>query len=311
MISYLKNIYGDSNVYCKDVSFTGLPILYKQYSFSMVSIYDKDVIFVEFNNRFYIEQYKKQMELIESKFKCKTVLVLKKSKESQRKNLIENNLMFIEKNKYIYMPFLGLVIEGNKTEVSKPTLTPNEQYLCLYIFYNKITKFYTRDVFSKININPMTLNRCLQSLEQKGFLIHEIEGVKFLYSVKMNREEYLNHLFDSMINPVSFRCIIKNNQKNSDYYLAGDSLLSECSEINDNKYKTFATNKKIKKENCNYFEKGMILSPNEAILECWKYRPDLNILKDGDVLSVIKSFEEIDERTESIIDEIKEKLINE
>ena len=56
-----------------------------------------------------IPAFKKHSSVIYEKFNCMTVLVLERSKEVVRRNLIDNHLMFIEKNKYIYLPYAGIV----------------------------------------------------------------------------------------------------------------------------------------------------------------------------------------------------------
>ena len=105
------------------------------YEYELYTIFNKSFIFMKNKNEFNINSYLKHRIIIEEKYNCDTVLVLNNSKEVQRLNLINNKIMFIEKNKYIFMPAIGLVFSKPKNEDSNIKLTSQENIVALSFLY--------------------------------------------------------------------------------------------------------------------------------------------------------------------------------
>ncbi len=309
MFEYLCKMFGKDNIIKLNFNSTGLPIYMNSYEFASFKIFGKTFIFMKYKKDYNLNGYLKHSKVIENKYNCETVLVLNNSKEVQRLNLISNAIMFIEKDKYIFMPSIGLVFTKPKEEVNEIKLTSQENIVALSFLYlnDEIT---VKDIISSVNINKMTISRAINKLESINLVKHEIKGKIYCYSLCHNKKSYIDNLLKIMKNPIKQRVIVEENSIKRIALYAGLTAISNSSMLGDDIIKTYAISYDQAKSlyNTKTYIKGLIIKPNESILEIWDYDPNI-YSKNGnaEMISVIKTIDIDDERVENEIESIKEK----
>lgn len=117
-----------------------LPIYLRSYDFCIISVLDTAYVFVRAKEKLNINSFKVQQAKIEEIFACPSVLVLKESNTAQRKNLIENKIMFVEIGKQLFMPAAGVALQKSGNMPSKKNIkrfTPQIQLCALFFFMEK------------------------------------------------------------------------------------------------------------------------------------------------------------------------------
>ena len=309
MLKYLSDMFGKEHINKQRIEISGLPIYMNSYEYELYTIFNKSFIFMKNKNEFNINSYLKHRIIIEEKYNCDTVLVLNNSKEVQRLNLINNKIMFIEKNKYIFMPAIGLVFSKPKNEDSNIKLTSQENIVALSFLYigDDIT---VKDIIKSSNINKMTISRALTKLESANLVKHEIKNKVYHYSLYEDKKTYINMLLKIMKNPIKQRVIVAENSLKGIALYPGITAISNNSMLANDQVNTYAIYDDDLDKVSNYrpYMDGLIINSDEAILEIWDYDPSI-YSKNGDaeLISVIKTIRIKDERIENEIEVIKER----
>lgn len=315
MYDYLTKIF-NNNVKKTQIDINGLPIYMRGYVYESVVLYGKKVVFMQ-PNRLNINAYKAHSRIISNEFGCDTVLVLSKSTEGQRKNLIDNGIMFAEENRYLFMPYIGLSFNQtkNNVDVQNIELTINDFLVSLMFVYRNNYLISTRDIIDTIKTNKMTVLRAIAKLESLKLIEKITYSKEYKYRLIIEKKPYINEILKIMKFPIRETHVIDKKLLPDTCVFSGLSALSKKTMLTDDEVQTYAIYKedyeKLKNDALDYFE-GAIIPSNCVKLEIWNYNP-LIFSKDGcaELISVIKSIKDNDERVLGAIEDLKEKIINE
>ncbi len=316
-VEYLKEIFGQNNIKVESHDDVILPLYLKQYGYTVISLYLQKYVFVSAKNKVDLKSYKVQKEKIEKFFNCAAVLVSEKIVAAQRRNLIANGIMFVEIGKQIFMPMSGIVLNDSKErpEVKTEKFTPQIQLCALFFLYNRNGLHTVKQIVEHTHLNEMAISRGMKILKDLGLIAEENEGRTKYYRLCENEACYLEKIERYCISPVYKSIWINRNKKPDNIIKAGFSALSYNSMILDNEYQTYAISKEDYRKIVEAVELTYddIINESEFIkLEVWKYNPLLFAEKDVvDKFSLYMSMRETqDERTEAILKEIKESILN-
>ncbi len=317
LIKFLEGLLGRDNVVVKEHHDVVLPLYLKSYGYSLVSLYGQRYVFVTFKDKINLKSYKAYKDKIEEGFSCPAVLVLEKSNTSQRQNLIVNKIMFVEIGKQLFMPTIGLVLRNmrDSTPLQVDKFTPQMQLCALFFLYHREGEYTVRKIFEKTKLNNMAIARGTSALEELKLVSSTSIGRTKHYRLCENEMCYLEKIEQCAISPVHKSVWVNRNKKPYDALRAGYSALSDYSMLADNEYETYAISKEEYKriEQSVQIESEDLLNEQDYIkLEVWKYDPSL-FAENGivDKFSLYMSFGQgQDERTEAILKEIKESIIN-
>lgn len=317
LIEYLENTIGKNNVAVENKRDIVLPLYLNCYEYKVISLYGISYVFVAAKESLNVKAYRAQRHKIEALFNYDAVLVLDRPKTVQRQNLIENNIMFVEVGKQLFMPTVGLVLQNMRDRVSPQVdkFTPQMQLCALFFLYHREGKYTVKQIAEKTKLNNMAITRGMSVLVALKLVSSTSIGRTKYYRLCENEMCYLETIGQHAISPVQKSVWVNRNKKPQNVLRAGYSALSDYSMLADNEYETYAISKEEHKriEQSVQIEFEDLLNEQDYIkLEVWRYNPSL-FAEDGivDKFSLYMSFEQgQDERTEAILKEIKESIIN-
>lgn len=317
LVEYLVSLIGERNVEIENFSGVVFPLYLNCYEYKVISLYKTRFVFVRAKDNVNIRSYKLQKNKVERVFQCEAVLVMDSPKAAQRRNLIENSIMFVEIGRQLFMPKLGIVLDNarEKMPVYVDKFTPQMQLCALFFLYSDIDKYTVKQIAQKTRLNNMAIGRGVGALEAINLISSTSVGRTKYYELCVDKEEYIQKINQYAISPVSVSMHTLRSKKPKNVFRSGHSALSDYSMLADNEYETFA----ISKEEYRRIENSMDLKYEDLLdeqdyikLEIWKYDPVL-FAENGtvDKFSLYMSFEQgQDERTEEILKEIKESIVN-
>ncbi|MBD5131207.1 MAG: winged helix-turn-helix transcriptional regulator [Clostridiales bacterium] len=317
LIEYLESLIGKHNVAVENNRDIVLPLYLNCYEYKVISLYGISYVFVASKESLNVKAYKVHNHKIEALFNCPAVLVLDKPKALQRQNLIENNIIFVEVGKQLFMPTIGLVLRNmrERAPLQVEKFTPQVQLCALFFLYHREGEYTAKQIAEKTKLNNMAITRGMSALEALKFVSSTSVGRTKYYRLCENEMCYLEKIEQYAISPVQKSVWVNRNMKPQNALRAGYSALSDYSMLADNEYETYA----ISKETYKLIEKSVQIEFEDLLdeqdyvkLEVWKYDPAL-FAENGlvDKFSLYMSFEHgQDERTEAILKEIKESIIN-
>lgn len=314
---YLENLLGKSNVAIENNRDIVLPLYLNCYEYAVISLYGISYVFVAAKERLNVKAYKAQRYKIETLFDCSAVLVMDKPRTAQRHNLIENNIMFVETGKQLFMPSVGLALRNTQDRVPLQVekFTPQTQLCALFFLYYREGEYTVKQIAEKTKLNHMAITRGMRVLEELKLVASRNVGRTKHYRLCENEMCYLEKVERYAVSPVYKSVWVNRNKKIHAVLRAGYSALSDYSMLADNEYETYAISKEAYKqiEKSIQIEFEDLLDEQEYIkLEFWKYDPAI-FAENGivDKFSLYMSFEQSqDERTEAILKGIKESIIN-
>lgn len=317
-IEYLKQIFGADNISPLKEKKMDIPIYLMKYDFISISILDKEVLFVAPKEKLNLKSYNVQKNKIEKIFNCPVVLVVKGLRAYQRKILIEKQIMFVEEEgKQLFMPMFGVALMENSNEGQKKEITlftPQTQLIALFFIYEQKPNIMVKDIMEKTQLNKMAISRGISVLIDMNVLTYEMIGNIKYYSRKVSEAEFLEKIQPFMISPIYKQFTIKKINLPKQAIKAGYTALAEYSMIMDDELGTYAISKDVFKNiqdkvEIDYDE---LLQEECVSLQVWKYNPEIYAERNCvDKISLWLSFyNNIDERTESVLEKLKEIVIN-
>lgn len=314
---YLETLLGKRNVTIANNRGIALPLYLQCYDYMIVTLYGNSYVFVDAKENLNLKAYKAQKNKIETLFACHAVLVLNKPKAMQRQNLIENNIMFVEVGKQLFMPTVGLVLQNMRDSrpIQVDKFTPQMQLCALFFLYHRDGEYTVKRIAGGTNLNNMAITRGMSTLEELKLVSSTSVGRTKHYRLCENDICYLEKIEQYAISPVHKTVWVKRSDKIQNVLRAGHSALSDYSILADNEYETYAISKEAYKqiEKSSQIEFADLLDEQDYIkLEVWKYDPAL-FAENGvvDKFSLYMSFVQAqDERTEEVLKEIKESIVN-
>lgn len=245
------------------------------------------------------------------------VLYFKELSQYTYYKLIELGIPFIQEERQIYLPFLGVVLapralERKALEKRDKVSFMTQRFLLLAIYrhWNEIT---VTKAAEEMNISKMSISRCFDELEAIGVqcIQRNKRGRSFAWGKSWR--SLWEVVRDSLQNPIAKQYNLEKRLGYTNLMLAGISALSEYSMLNDNAYVVYAVDKKMAAEL--FLEDKECVPDGEVPAEIITVMQYVIPFKDGktiDPLSIILMLSKADRedpRVEMAVDEmIKENL---
>lgn len=284
------------------------------YRLFLVKVLDVEFLVAEPAEDYKLLQLKAHLQRFHEIFGYETVLFARQLTPYKKNKLIEARIPFICSDKQIFLPFLGIYLQNRFPNMSytKPEekFTPSMQLIFLSILYSN-ESVITQDSISKnLGISPMTVSRALDRFVQLKLLDYSVSGKtgrKKVYHCNDKKSYYLSGK-DYLMNPVIERFFVKKVPENTKKYISGLSALSEKTLLGAPDNQTIAITTREESLLLPYqvsWETGL----EEQLTEVEVMKYDIGLLTNDnciDVVSLIYSMKERDDRIDIAIDEVME-----
>ncbi len=305
------------NVLHMDVKITDAPSLFKslplffkgQYKGYEIETNGVSWVAIEPRSVIGLPQLRKNRAQVEISTGQKCALFLHNSNFYAKERMQEEGIPFVIKDREVYLPFLGILLSGNKQRELKPVyrisyLTQKILLDGLYDAYEKATVTY---IAEKLNVSKMAVSKSFDEIEYIDIAVMDSKGKSRAITMKGEKKNIWERIRPFMRDPVIRRfCLLDDLQLCE---MAGISALSEYSMLSDNDYPTYAVLKKDLKEKCVFQNKEAAKGERIGcvVLEVGYYLDPIrkNV---QDPLSVLLSIEDelSDPRVENAVDEMLE-----
>lgn len=319
LTEYLKSVFGKENVKNLPRAKIALPLYLRQFSYELVSLYEKTYVFVGSANEVNLRAYKTQKNNIERFFECEAVLIEKNCNAQKRKTLIDNGILFVEIGKQVFIPTLGVSVWTGRTAEKACELgsfTPQTQLVALYFLYKDNGFIGAEAIKEKTGLNEMAISRGIAALNALGVLKIEQKGRKKLYDLNCLKSDYLKIISERCVSPIFKKVLLKKTKLPKGILFAGLSALSYYSNLAGPEIAEYAVSKseylRIKDESVDF--DNLIFADDCVIAEVWKYSPEIfatNGVADGYSVWLSMKDTDTDERTEAAKEQLMEKVCNE
>lgn len=158
---------------------------------------------------------------------------------------LEEGIPFVVKDKQIYLPFLGMMIEQKKERVLAPVMELSflAQKLLLMAMYEKWGVVSVTKAAEKMGVSKMSISRCFDEYEVLGMPVLTNNG-RYRAMKAIGSDVVLKQCREYLRTPVIKRIFLKKDRSHELEYKAGMSALCEYSMLDDNDYPTFGVLKK-------------------------------------------------------------------
>lgn len=275
---YLKEVFGPDIVLETCHFVENIPLfLERNFEFYSATIQNLELTFLICKNENYnFKELEKYIEFLEANFTSNPVLVVQYIRSERRNWLIQHKIAFIDVNRQMYIPYLGLQIEELKTYLpTRLSFSPIAQLTYIYLLMKKQEIISVKDLSKLLSIPLMSASRALREL----FSFHLVQVVgentrKFYQCISW--ELFWEKGREFLINPVLKTYYLKTLPANIPVYLSNESALS---------YKTMISSKHefyaISRKNSELLDRELLIDEsiidlNDYIaIEIWKYDPGM------------------------------------
>jgi len=306
-IRYLEEVFGvDLNVtQIQKQQTNSLPFyLASEYTFWEAYLLDRSIVFAEKNTpeHFTPEQYKKQLEVLETNFKKNVVFVLPDIEAYKRNRVIQKHINFIIANKQIFIPSLMVDIKEYTLKTPKKEyLQPAAQFLILYhLQKEQLNHNNYKELADKLNYSYLTITRAVENIQTLNLCNVEGTKEKTIYFQFSNAELWENALA-FMRSPVVKKVFIDDEINNELLFKTNINALAYYTDLNDEQQLYFAVQQDVFRK---LHKKGKIKMYSDYdgrfSIETWRYDPAILANNDFvDPLSLYLEFKESkDERVQ-------------
>jgi hypothetical protein len=257
--------------------------------------------------------FKKQLSIIREIENVPIFLQLNAISSFRKRNLLENKIPFILKDKMAYLPFMTTYLTNTQYEdksIEKISLAT--QLLFTWILYQNTNKYYVSDAVKSLGFSNMTLTRAYRQLCTTELFKEHKDGRKIFLTTSLSKVDLFNKM-KAYLQPTFYsQGYILKKEITKDMILAGEFAFSQHTHLNPPKLKTYAIEKKHSK---NIKLQRECYSYDEQVeLQIWKYNPLIFSpnSKNIDVISLILSLlGKEDERLDIEIENLLKKIFKE
>jgi len=257
--------------------------------------------------------FKKQLSIIREIENVPIFLQLNAISSFRKRNLLENKIPFILKDKMAYLPFMTTYLTNTQYEdksIEKISLAT--QLLFTWILYQNTNKYYVSDAVKSLGFSNMTLTRAYRQLCTTELFKEHKDGRKIFLTTSLSKVDLFNKM-KAYLQPTFYsQGYILKKEITKDMILAGEFAFSQHTHLNPPKLKTYAIEKKHSK---NIRLQRECYSYDEQVeLQIWKYNPLIFSPnpKNIDVISLILSLlGKEDERLDIEIENLLKKIFKE
>ena len=249
---------------------------------------------------------KKQIVKIQQVENIPVVICLDNMSSFRRKNMIENRIPFIVKDKQVYLPFMGTFLQAksDKQIAGIGRFMISTQLVFLLYVYRKNKELYLSYATKYLKYSAMTINRATKQLERSKLFQTRKDGVNKILFSELNKSELYEKIRGYLISPIVNTYYLSKNLVTNNMTLAGTSALSEQSMLSESTLMCYAIEQGDTDKNGIEIE---LLEPQKQVLiEEWSYSPQL-FAREGiaDPISIALSLaDNEDERVEMAIEEM-------
>ena len=257
--------------------------------------------------------FKKQLSIIREIENVPIFLQLNAISSFRKRNLLENKIPFILKDKMAYLPFMTTYLTNTQYEdKSIEKISLSTQLLFTWILYQNTNKYYVSDAVKSLGFSNMTLTRAYRQLCATQLLEEHKDGRKIFLTTNLSKVDLFNKM-KAYLQPTFYsQGYILKKEITKDMIPAGEFAFSQHTHLNPPKLKTYAIEKK---HNKNIKLQREYYSYDEQVeLQIWKYNPLLFSpnSKNIDVISLILSLlGKEDERLDIEIENLLKKIFKE
>lgn len=293
-----------------------LPIFMTVRDIAMVEIYGVNFAIVDVvkETELSVATMKKQKAKYEEALQCPVAYKVAINSVSMRNALVKNGVSFVDLPGNVFLPFVGIVLQDvyRKQFVKADKMMPATQMVFLELLYMKDEESALKsEVANKLNLTKTSLTRATAQLEEMGLIQQMKSGTEVSIQRNCSRKEYYENAKAYLINPVQKVITIMRYEATFESFEAGESALSQVSELNPPRIEERAIYKgeevidQVEIVDARYEDWDDCLK-----VQLWKYNPSY-FAREGrvDPVSLACTFKgNEDERIEMCIEELLEEL---
>ena len=293
-----------------------LPIFMTMRDIAMVEIYGVNFAIVDVMKEaeLSVAAMKKQKEKYEEALQCPVAYQVALNSVSMRNALVKNGVSFVDLPGNVFLPFMGIVLQDvyKKQLVKVDKMMPATQMVFLELLYmNDEESALKSEVANKLNLTKTSITRATAQLEEMGLIEQIKSGTEISVKRNCSRKEYYENAKAYLINPVQKVITIMRYEATFESFEAGESALSQVSELNPPRIEERAIYKgeevidQLEIADARYEDWDECLN-----VQLWKYNPSY-FAREGrvDPVSLACTFKgNEDERIEMCIEELLEEL---
>ena len=293
-----------------------LPIFMTMRDIAMVEIYGVNFAIVDVMKEaeLSVAAMKKQKAKYEEALQCPVAYQVALNSVSMRNALVKNGVPFVDLPGNVFLPFMGIVLQDvyRKQLVKADKMMPATQMVFLELLYmNDEESALKSEVANKLNLTKTSITRATAQLEEMGLVEQIKSGTEISVERNCSRKEYYENAKTYLINPVQKVITIMRYEATFESFEAGESALSQVSELNPPRIEECAIYKgeevidQLEIVDTRYAELDDCLN-----VQLWKYNPSY-FAREGrvDPVSLACTFKgNEDERIEMCIEELLEEL---
>lgn len=293
-----------------------LPIFMTMRDIAMVEIYGVNFAIVDVMKEaeLSVAAMKKQKEKYEEALQCPVAYQVALNSVSMRNALVKNGVPFVDLPGNVFLSFMGIVLQDvyKKQLVKVDKMMPATQMVFLELLYmNDEESALKSEIANKLNLTKTSITRATAQLEEMGLIEQMKSGTEISIKRNCSRKEYYEKAKAYLINPVQKVITIMRYEATFESFDAGESALSQVSELNPPRI-----------EECAIYKGEEVIDQLEIVdaryedwddclnVQLWKYNP-YYFAREGrvDPVSLACTFKgNEDERIEMCIEELLEEL---
>ncbi len=293
-----------------------LPIFMTMRDIVMVELYGVNFAIVDIikEAELSVAAMKKQKAKYEEALQCPVAYKVAPNSVAMRNALVKNGVSFVDLPENVFLPFMGIVLQDvyQKQLVKTDKMMPATQMVFLELLYmNDEESALKSEVASKLNLTKTSITRATAQLKEMGLIEQIKSGTEI--SIKRNcpRKEYYENAKAYLINPVQKVITIMRQEATFELFEAGESALSQVSELNPPRIEECAIYKGAEVIEQLDVVDSRCEDGNECMnVQLWKYNPSY-FAREGlvDPVSLACTFKgNEDERIEMCMEELLEEL---
>jgi len=293
-----------------------LPIFMTMRDIAMVEIYGVNfaIIDVMKEAELSVAAMKKQKAKYEEELQCPVAYKVVLNSVSMRNALVKNRVSFVDLPGNVFLPFMGIVLQDvyRKQLVKADKMMPATQMVFLELLYmNDEESALKSEIANKLNLTKTSITRATAQLEKMGLIEQMKSGTEISIKRNCSRKEYYEKAKTYLINPVQKVITIMRYEATFESFGAGESALSQVSELNPPRIEVCAIYKgeevidQLEIVDVRYEDQDDCLN-----VQLWKYNPSY-FAREGrvDLVSLACTFKgNEDERIEMCIEKLLEEL---
>ena len=261
-----------------------------------------------------IAAMKKQKAKYEEALQCPVAYAVALNSISMRNALVKRGVPFVALPGNIFLPFMGIILQDvrHNQYAKADKMMPATQMVFLELLYmGDEDSMLKSEVANKLNLAKTSITRASAQLEAMGLIQQVKSGTEIAIRRNYPRKEYYENAKTYLINPVQKVITIRRCEVIFESFTAGETALSQQSELNPPSIKECAIYKGEEVVNRLEIVDARSENPDACLkVQLWKYNP-FYFAREGrvDPVSLACTFKgNEDERIEMSIEKLLEEL---